>query len=248
MKTKRTHSRSNFTSLSAAVFFGLSFAGTAVGQGQFAPIISVDPATQYSFNETHGNGMVGWVFNLQQPVTVNQVGWYDDGQDGLSRGFQIGLWQDLTGTADSILVYCHFQASSPYSIIGDPIHGITIPAGTTASLNGAYRVVNLPSPMNLAPGNYELGGLDTASTTDPIRYLLGQYQSPVAEMTQGPFFYADPVFQNTTFGSTEWLYLANGLELGPMLFTAVPEPNTLGLLIMGGLFLGWRGRETTPRI
>ncbi len=230
----KTHLGGNLATFTVVIVLRLFFSGTAVGQGTFAPIVSVDPATQYSFNEEHGNGMVGWVFNLQQAVTVTQVGWYDHGQDGLSRSFQIGLWQDLTGSADSILVYCNFQTSNPYSIIGDPVNGITIPAGTSASLNGAYP-----------PGNYELGGLDTASTTDPIRYLYGQYQSPVAGMTQGPFFYAGMPGQPTTatLRATQYLYLANGLELGPMLFTAVPEPNTLGLLVLGGFFLGWRGRE-----
>ena len=239
----RTHRKNNLTTLSAAILFGLFFAKMAVGQGTSAPIVSVNPTTQYTFNEDHGDGMVGWVFNLQQTTTVNQVGWYDDGQDGLSRNYQIGLWQDLTGTADSILVYCNFQTTNPHSIIGDPVHGITIPGGTSASLNGAYRVVNLPSPITLVPGNYELGGLDTVGTADPIRYLFGQYQSPVAGMTQGPFFYAGIGQPTATFGITQYLYLANGLELGPMLFTAVPEPNTLGLLIFGGLFLCWRGRE-----
>jgi hypothetical protein len=103
---------------------------------------------------------------------------------------------------------------------------VTIPAGTTASLNGGYRVVNLPSPIALVPGNYELGGLDTFSTTDPIRYLVGQYGSPVVGMTQGPFFYAGMGPPTTILGITDYLYLLDGLELGPMLFIAVPKPST----------------------
>jgi hypothetical protein len=237
MKRKRAHSKSSITFLNVAILLGLAYAGAAAAQGQYGPIVSVNPATDYWFNEQHGDGMVGWVFNLQQPVTVNQVGWYDDGQDGLSRSFQIGLWQDLTGSADSILVYCHFQTSNPYSIIGDPDEGITIPAGTTASLNGAYRVVNLPWPITLAPGNYELGGLDSASTADPIRYLYGRHETPVPGMTQGPFFYADPLFRNSAFGPTESLYLADGLEMGPMLFATVPEPSMLCLLMIAGSIL-----------
>lgn len=239
MKKEMAHLKKHLTAVRLATLFCLFFTKTVVGQGQFVPIVSVDPATQYSFNETHGDGMVGWVFNLQQTVIVNQVGWYDDGYDGLSRDYQIGLWQDLVGTPDSLLVGCIFQTSNPYSIVGDPVNGITIPAGTSASLNGAYRVVNLPSPITLVPGNYELGGLDTASTIDPIRYLIGRHESPVAGMTQGPFFYAYLGQPATSLQPTQSLYLLDGLELGPMLFTAVPEPSTLGLLILGGLFLGW---------
>jgi hypothetical protein len=43
---------------------GLVLLFSAVGAaGQNVPIVSVNPATQYTFNEQHGNGMVGWVFN-----------------------------------------------------------------------------------------------------------------------------------------------------------------------------------------
>lgn len=236
----KTSTNISLAPISVAILLGIAFARPVAGQT--VPIVSVNPATQYSFNEAHGNGMVGWVFNLQQATTVYQVGWYDDGQNGLSRDYQIGLWQDLTGTPDSILVYCNFQTSNPYSIIGDPVDGITIPGGTSASLNGAYRVVDLPFPITLAPGNYELGGLDTANTTDPIHYLYGQYQSPVSGMTQGPFFYAGMSQPTSALVPTQYLYLANGLELGPMLFAAAPEPS-VGMITGLGALAMWALRS-----
>ena len=182
MKTKLNIYSMFFT---VALFLGLVFVKPVAGQT--VPIVSMNPVTQYQFNEAHGNGMVGWVFGLQQTITVNQVGWYDDGQDGLSRPFQVGLWQDL-GATDP---HNGFQGTNSNSIIGDPANGITIPDGTSASLNGAYRVVNLASPLTLAPGVYELAGLDTVSTTDPIHWMGNDYQAyAIPGLTQGTFFWA----------------------------------------------------------
>ncbi|HVM60717.1 MAG TPA: PEP-CTERM sorting domain-containing protein [Verrucomicrobiae bacterium] len=230
MKTKLSIS---LTSFGVAFFLGTVFVKTVAGQT--VPIVSMNPITQYAFNEQHGDGMVGWIFNLQRTITIDQVGWYDDGQDGLSRAFQVGLWQDLNGTNTDN----GFQGTDPNSIIGDPVNGLTIPRGTSASLNGAYRVVNLSSPLTLAPGNYELGGLDTAGATDPIRFM-GNYYQPycIAGMSEGPFFCAWGGPDTTThLQVTHDVYLADGLELGPMLFATVPEPSALALAGLGAVAL-----------
>jgi hypothetical protein len=206
--------------------------------GASTPIVDIDPSTQvsltpgpgqyYGFNEGHGNGMIGWTFNLQQTLTVTAVGWYDDGKDGLSRSFQVGLWQDLTDD---------FAQGSTTQLLGSPAQGITIPGGTTASLQGSWRVVPLQVPLTLVPGNYELAGLDTAATSDVVKYVLadGQFPPPtIPGMTIQQFFYAQLApsssFQVVSSGD---FYLADGLELGPMLFTNVPEPSTFLLLVLG---------------
>jgi hypothetical protein len=205
------------------------------------PIVNIDPSSPgisdqpgqgqyYGFNEAHGNGMVGWTFNLQQTLTVTAVGWYDDGQDGLSRPFQVGLWQDLSGYFD--------PGSTPTQLLGTPTRGITIPGGTTSSLQGVWRVVPLPTPLNLLPGNYELGGLDTASTPDVIKYVKADTGNPipptVSGMTIGQCFYAFGGGPSTfQLQYSTGFILVNGLELGPMLFTNVPEPSGFMLLGLG---------------
>jgi hypothetical protein len=169
------------------------------------------------FDEGHGNGMVGWVFTVQTPVTVTAVGWYDDGADGLSRAFQVGLWQDLNG---------YFApGSNPKQLLGNPVSGLTIPAGTAAPLQDSFRTVSLASPLTLQPGNYELAGLDSAATTDPIKYDELSYNPPsINGISNDGFFYAG--MSSPTFAMTDSndFYLAWGLELGPMLFTSIPEP------------------------
>ena len=60
-----------------------------------------------SINDPHGNGMVGWEFTLLQPITVSQVGWYDDSGSGLSQSFPgwtlgwFGFWVDSSGNRNT---------------------------------------------------------------------------------------------------------------------------------------------------
>jgi len=197
------------------------------------PIVNISPGTQVSshpgpgqywgFNEGHGDGMVGWSFSLLQPVTVTQVGWYDDGQDGLSRDFQVGLWAG-------------FDKNSPQLI------GIEIPAGPDTELIGSWRVIDLPEPLELQPGSYVLGGLDTATTPDTIVYALktSDMDSTLAgsRLNIGPFFYGGMDNSGQTgLHQPEDYYLANGLEMGPMLFISAPEPSTFLLVGVGAVMM-----------
>lgn len=213
--------------VSLAIFIGLVSTRPAFCNSY--PLINVDPSAemgpnQYpgSFDEAHGDGMIGWTFHLEQSVTITQIGWYDQGADGLSRAFQVGLWQDLTGG--------YFSSPDSTQLLGDPNSGITIPAGTSASLNGVWRVIDLPDPLNLPPGDYEISGLDTATTPDVIRYLIARPSSnPQVTIRQFfyPYFLTQPGFRLTY--NSDFYLLDGGLELGPMLFSNVPEPSGLAL-------------------
>jgi len=200
-----------------------------------APIINIDPSNPlpYSgFEESHGNGMVGWTFQLLQPFTVTQVGWYDANSDGLSRDFQVGLWEGEADTNNAATL--KFVPGMHYSsLIGDADKGLTIPSGTNASLNGFWRVVDLEQPLLLQPGFYELGGPDSTNTTDVIRYvMIGPPTTPTpfgAPLWVGGFFYAfhfeGPLPPVTQLQPTSDFYLYWGLELGPMLFGTVSTQN-----------------------
>src|SRR3569833_1047671 len=110
-----------------------------------APLLDINPAAYVTFNENHGAGMSGWTFQLLVPFTVTQVGWYDeDPTNGLSRAFQVGLWQGVAAEG-----YPGMPPLEPFSLIGDATNGLVIPAGTNARLIGVWRVVDLPQPVTL---------------------------------------------------------------------------------------------------
>lgn len=203
------------------------------------PIIQINPSTDvpnpyWGFDEQHGDGMIGWTFQLLVPFTVTQVGWYDKNTtNGLSRAFQVGLWKGLGSDADPGTP--HSIVSS--SLIGDPTNGLIIPAGTNASLLGVWRGVDV-EPLTLQPGFYELGGLDTSETTDVIEYVeagnpgLSDLPPPGSPLVIGAFFYAFS-WVHTNFGPAppSDYYLLWGLELGPMLFGTNAPPTGSGLSI-----------------
>jgi PEP-CTERM motif len=190
------------------------------------PIVDLDPnsvgSPYYGFDENHVDGMVGWQFDLLEPVTVTQVGWFDDGQDGLSRDFQVGLWRE-----------------SDYSqLLGSPSSGIVIPAGTSTTLNGVWRVVDLPVPLDLQPGGYDLAGPDTQTTSDVIRFInVGDHHDDPA-ITGSRLDIGGPVADSGSgFHRPQGYALVYGVEFGPILFIAVPEPSSFALLGTGMLLL-----------
>lgn len=201
--------------------------GVILSQASYAgpvPIVTLDPPTCGSVEYPY-NGMIGWTFNLTQAITITHVGWYDHGADGLSQAYQVGLWQDLTG--------CFATGSAPAQLLGDPATGLTIPTGAASSLEGPWRVVALPAPLVLIPGNYQLAGLISETTTDVIEYVdsVDLCLDTVPGLTVGQFIWVP--FHETGFQVTyqDHFYAWDGLELGPMLF--VPEPCAMLLLALG---------------
>jgi hypothetical protein len=183
--------------------------------------------------------MVGWDFQVNSPITITQVGWYDYGHDGLLQSYQVGIWEDPNAQLDA----GNFSRNST-ELLGSG-SGITIPSGTTAPLEGAYRVVNLDSPLTLQPGEYQLGGLETqtSQSADAVQYILlnngGAPYTPADNpaITIGQPFAGDLPPNSDAFGPTFSGFLVYGVELGPMLFQVVPEPSNLsyGLLAAGFL-------------
>jgi len=95
--------------------------------------------------------------------------------------------------------------------------------------------------------------LDTAISTDAIQYVLSDmvvYKSSNPSLTIGAFFYAAGPWNDTVTSlqatDNSSFYLANGLELGPMLFVqSVPEPSVVSLTFIGAIaygLIGWRQR------
>ncbi|RYD29394.1 MAG: hypothetical protein EOP86_21800 [Verrucomicrobiaceae bacterium] len=199
--------------------------GTLSATASIAIVDVYPPGDTGSFEEEHGNGMIGWNFKIKKPLVVTQVGWYDAGGDGLAEGlgnmWRVGLWQDPTGGDFA-------PGTAAVQLLGSNGNGIFIPPGTSAELQDVWRVVTLPAPLTLQPGSYQIAGLDSFERTDPILFVSGQKSNELVE--SGTFFWS--AFSAGTFTYSSEYYLAYGVELGPMLFT-VPEPSGQILIVLG---------------
>jgi len=87
---------------------------------------------------------VGWSFWSTDSIKVTALGFFDEGQDGLSYAHEVGLWNE-NGT---LLV------------------SATVPIGTTGELTGDFRFVSLANPITLSAGlRYYVGSLYLSSYT-----------------------------------------------------------------------------------
>lgn len=101
--------------------------------------------TEIIFEYDGSTWTLGWKFSVTAPTSVEALGVYDSGQDGLAGPAQVGLW----------------LASG-----GAPLVQTTIAAGTEATLDGHFRFAPVNSTA-LTPGiEYIVGAhLDSDATS-----------------------------------------------------------------------------------
>lgn len=202
-------------SLSASVFIALTLA-CLPGRAAAAPL-ALDLTGANSANNCNPQAnpgcTVGWAFQVNSPILVFSLGFFDLGPNGLADSHNVGLFNSG----------------------GTLLASTTVTNGSTpvASAFGAGRwLMNDIAPIQLNPGTYTIGAfvlnqspdlfltLATPTTIPNITYLGGRAEFSVSSLvfpTSGPF----EGFEPSIFGPT---------------FTAqtVPEPTTL-LLLGGGL-------------
>jgi hypothetical protein len=240
--------RSLLRSLAAAAALAMAWHARAGS----VPALGIDPATSpHAYNTPGGpvDGMTGWSFYLAQPVTVTGVGWYDDGADGLLHSHEIGIWKDESG-----VTYTNPPALGANLALS---LSATVPAGTSARLQGPWRVLDFNVSLTLEPGDYEIAGTTYSSPDDVVKYVLdnppqvGTISDPILGLEiGGPAFSSAgplPPGESEFFAPTNWVTVY-GEYLGPMFFVAssVPEPSP-ALLLGGGLLLLSLARRRSPR-
>jgi len=144
------------------------------------------------------------------PVELDSLGLWDDGSDGLSASHAVGIWGSDHST---------------------PLAQVAVPAGTGASLIDGYRFVALSTPIDLSANTiYVLGA---AYNSNEIARDITAFDSPSANALASPgVSIGKGEFE---FGST--LPYPSGdvstIYNGPNgLFIVVPEPASLGLLLL----------------
>jgi len=90
-----------------------------------------------NFSTGNGTDTLGWAFSLSAPISLTQLGFWDDPvNDGLIQQHTVTIW-DSTGTV--------IEAQA------------TVPAGTAAPITNGFRYVTLGSSVMLPAGNYVIG-------------------------------------------------------------------------------------------
>jgi hypothetical protein len=195
----------------------------AVGALAALPVASLaqGPAVQSftggtQFSSFNGDGdTVGWFFNVNTPIIVTHLGFWDADQDGLADQHQVGIWD--TGT-QTLLATTFVQAGTASPLVGqwryEAIAPLPLAAGSYVI--GAYYNPNPPGPVD----NY----IASASNimTGPEITLVGSAVD-ANPLGGGPYPFSYPA----TMGA------ANG-RFGPN-FQYIPAPGSLGLLAAGGL-------------
>lgn len=185
----------------------------------------------------------GWSFTTANTITVTSLGWWDQGNDGLSDSHPVSIW-DMSGN--------------------QLISG-TVSAGTADPLINGFRFNSfITGTATLAPGAYVIGGL--SSLHDQVTAILEPYgpnggNGTVTLGTGITYIHTrtnesiDRTRPGYSFPDTEARDYDWGM-FGPSFQyslgdtpSPVPEPSTMLLGGLGCLILvGWRQRYRNANI
>jgi hypothetical protein len=213
-----TKDRQTKTSISEGT--GMSVKGKLAGVVVSALLVgAVEAAPVLTFNESTGQdalayqGTQGWLFTKASgtTLTINGLSWWDEKKDGLAKSHMVGIWNTTT---DELL------------------RSVVIPAGTAATLDGQWRTVAI-EPLTIPDGAtvYAIGGQTTYDDTDRVvlettltyrHPSLGSVYPNAYNSGSSGFSIPKAYFASSKYGS-----------FGPSFSVAVPEPATMGLMLVG---------------
>jgi len=154
---------------------------------------------------------LGWSFVANDGLMVEELGFFDDSQDGLAERHELGLWDSFGTLLTS-------------GIVG---------AGTSGTLIDYFRYVDVTDVLLSAGATYYIGAV-YGSGADNVQFPgFGNAFSTIAEITYGGATYAfgsalarpDQAYP----GGTEGFFGPNFTSSS----VAVPEPGTWALMILG---------------
>jgi hypothetical protein len=213
---------------------GLAIASAASLPAQAAPIPAIGYASAAAEQFSGGFTSVGYQFTTSAPLLVSALGIYDHaGNDITASGSQAGLY-----TTDA----SHTLLAATTITSGDA----TSPAGAGSDV---FRYHNLTVPLVLPAGTYMLASQDpsgwftkTASgvTTGAGLGAITIDHATFTGLGMGgqPLAYPDTAFDTNLPGN-----------FGPnFLASPVPEPTSIGAILLCGTILVSRKTRSTPKL
>ena len=167
--------------------------------------------------EPSGGYLYGWEFNVLSETRVDQLGFFDSGNDGLSESHEVGIWDPG----------------------GSLLRSATISAGSGATLIDGFRYVDISDVLLPAATGYVIG--TNNMDVDP---MISQATSisTVSTITWVQNLYAPGSSGALTKPTTN----SSGYKsfFGPNFTTTVPEPASIAVF---GLFLAVMGIHRKKR-
>jgi len=209
----------NYLRLMIAAVLGTAvlFSGTSV---QAEPLFDFLDPNESGISDDFSEVTLGYTFTVNEDVTVDGIGLFDYGSDGLSSAHQVALW-NMDGS---------FRIDPMILNPGLP------PANSEVSISGlgSYIYVGLDQPLILEAGEYVLGAsyLAANGNKDPVEFLPDSIteNAPNVFFGAGVFGAADGV--NVMFPDIPGFgnnYFGPALRIS----ATIPEPLTLALLFIG---------------
>lgn len=174
----------------------------------------------------------GWSFTTDNTITITSLGWWDQGNDGLTDSHQVAIW-DMSGNE---LVSGTVSAGTADPLIsGFRFNSLII--GTTTLEPGAYVIGGLSSLHDHVTAILEPygpnGGNGTVTLGSGISYIHTRTNESIDTHMPG---YSFPAYEERdddygVFGPT----FQYSIGAGP---SPVPEPSTMLLGSFVGLILG----------
>ena len=157
---------------------------------------------------------LGWAFEVNNPVNVTWLSFFDSGQDGLVESHAIGIWSPT----ETLLISATVNAG-----VGDPLHDKfrSVPVAPTLLLPGAYRI----GALFLSGGDPNIFPTFTADFTTAQGITFIRSASAVGPSLSNP---------TPTFFDMGPAYFGPNFE-----FQTVPEPGLFtligGLVVIAGI-------------